>query len=88
MIGDHLFEDIPNFVVFALKHLLGRLDRVGMPKFLEAANDERLIQFEGDLLGQAALMQLEPRTHDDHASVPSSQHACRASSRGTGPAYP
>ncbi len=66
VIADHLFEDIPHLVVLALQHLLGRFDRVGVAQLLEPADDERLVQLQRDLLGQSALVQLEPRTHDDH----------------------
>ncbi len=55
-----------NLLILALKHLLGRFDRVGVLEFLEAPNDERLEQLEGDLLGQTALVQFEFRAHDDH----------------------
>ena len=55
---DHLFENVPDLVVLALEHLLGRLDRVGVAELLEPADDERLEQFQRDLLGQAALVQL------------------------------
>ena len=49
-----------------LEHLLGRLDRVGVAQLLEPADDERLEQLQGDLLGQAALVQLQVRADDDH----------------------
>src|SRR5206468_4263268 len=49
-----------------LQHLLGRLDGVGMPKLLELANDERLIELQRDLLGQTALVQPQARTDHDH----------------------
>jgi hypothetical protein len=62
---DHLFEDVPHLFVLALEHLLRRLDRVGVAELLEAADDERLEQLERDLLGQAALVQLELGTDDD-----------------------
>ena len=48
-----------------LEHLLGRLDRVGVAQLLEPADDERLEQLQGDLLGQAALVQLELGADDD-----------------------
>ena len=51
---------------FALEHLLGRLDRVGVAQLLEPADDERLEQLQRDLLGQAALVQLQVGADDDH----------------------
>src|SRR5690606_25522342 len=59
------FEDIPHLVVLALQHLLRGLDRVGVTELLEPADDEGLVQLERDLLGETALMELEPRTDDD-----------------------
>ena len=66
MLEDHLFEDVPDLVVLALEHLLGRLDRVRVAHFLEPANDEGLEELEGDLLGQTALVELELRADHDH----------------------
>ena len=40
-------------------------DRIGVTELFEATNDERLVQFERDLLGETALVELEPRTDDD-----------------------
>ena len=57
MVLDDLFENVPDLVGLAFEHLLGRLDRVGVAQFLEPANDERLEQLQGDLLGQTALVQ-------------------------------
>ena len=65
MVLDDFFEDVPHLVGLAFEHLLGRLDRVGVAQFLEPANDERLEQFQGDLLGQTALVQPEFRADDD-----------------------
>ena len=66
MVGDHLFENVPNFLILPLEHLLGRLDRVGVTKLLEAANDERLVKFERNFLRQSTLMQIELRADHDH----------------------
>ena len=68
MIGDHRLQDVPNLLILAFQHLLGALDRVGMTQFLELADNERLIELQGDLLGQAAVMQLQPRADHDHAA--------------------
>src|SRR5271157_5513006 len=66
VIADDLLEDIPDLFASALEHLLGRLDRVGVSQLLEAADDEGLKQLQRDLLGQAALVQLQVRADDDH----------------------
>ncbi len=65
---DHFFENVPDFLVLPLQHLLGRLDRVGVLQLLEPADDERLVQLQGDLLRQAALVQPQRRADDDHAA--------------------
>ncbi len=65
MVLDDLFEDVPDLLFLAFEHLLGRLDGVGVAQFLEAADDERLEQLQGDLLGQTALVQLQFRPDDD-----------------------
>ena len=66
MILDDFFKHVPHFWVAAIKHALGALDGVGKSTILELANDERLEQFQRDLLWQTALMQLEFWTnHDD-----------------------
>ena len=67
MVLDHLFEDVPHLLVLPLQHLLRALDGVGMAELLQAADDERLVQLEGDLLRQAALMQPQRRADDDDA---------------------
>ena len=62
---DDFFKNVPDFRIAAFEHLLGGLDRVGQAMLLELADDERLEQFQRDLLRQAALMQLEFRSDDD-----------------------
>ncbi len=68
MVADHLFEDIPHFIILALEHLLRAFDRVGVAELFKAADDERLVELERDLLRQPALMQLEARANHDHAA--------------------
>ena len=88
MVLDHLFEDVPHLLVLPLQHLLGALDGVGVAQLLQAADDERLIQLQGDFLRQAALVQPERGADHDHAAGRSSRRACPTGSRGTGPACP
>ena len=66
MVSDDLFEDIPNFVIFSFEHFLCGLDRVGMPEVFELSDDERLVEFQSDLLGQSALVETQTRSDDDH----------------------
>ena len=68
MIRDHLLENVPNLFVLPLQHLLGRLDRVGVTELFEATDDERLVEFQGDLLGETALVQFQSRADHDHTS--------------------
>ena len=51
-----------------LKHSLRTLDGVGESMFLELADDERLVQLQGDLLGKTALPELEFRSNHNHGS--------------------
>jgi len=63
---DDLLQNVPNLLVLALQHLLGALDGIGISQVLEATDNEGLVQFQGDLLGQAALVQKQVRPHHDH----------------------
>ena len=65
MILDDLFKHVPHFWVAPIKHALGALDGVGKSAILELANDERLEQFQRDLLWQTALMQFQFWTNND-----------------------
>ena len=65
---DDLLKDVPYLGIAPLQHPLGRLDRIGEPVFLEFADDEGLVEFKRDLLGEAALMEFEFRPHDDDGS--------------------
>ncbi len=62
---DDLFEDVPDLLILALQHLLGRLDGVGVAEFLQATDDERLEQLKRDDLRQTTLVQTQIRTNDD-----------------------
>ncbi len=88
VIADHLFEDIPDFVVLRSSIFLARLDRIGVAELLEPANDERLEQFQRDLLRQAALMQARVAARRRSRYGRSNRRACRASSRGSDLACP
>ena len=64
----HLLEDVPDLLVLPLVHLLGALDRVGVPKFFDAPDDEGQKKFSI----QAARIEIVRRSvrscHDDHAT--------------------
>ncbi len=69
VLADHLVEDVPHLGALLLHHLLRALDGVDVAALLELVVDERLEQLERHLLRQAALVQLERRTDDDHATA-------------------
>jgi hypothetical protein len=69
VLGDDLFEDIPDHRLGPLDHALGRLDVLRVVQVDQALHDERLEQLDRHLLGQPALVQLELRAdHDDRAA--------------------
>src|SRR5436190_23787032 len=68
VIADHLFEDIPHFIVLALQHLLCTFDRIGVTQLFQPADNERLIQLQRDLLWESALMQLEAWPDHNYAA--------------------
>ncbi len=65
MAARDFLEDVPDLGGLALDHLLGGADGMDVAQLFEAANDERLEQDQGHLLGQTALMELELRADDD-----------------------
>ena len=65
VIADDAFEDFEDHRVLALHDLLGALHRFGFTALHQLVDDERLEEFERHGLRQAALVQLELRTHDD-----------------------
>src|SRR5690606_5601091 len=69
VLADDLVKDIPDFGLFLLDQLLGLLDRGRQALGFEARVDERLEQLKRHLLGQAALVQLEVRTHGDNRTT-------------------
>ena len=69
VLGDDLFEDVPDFGELALHQLLGRLDVLHLLALDQAAHDEGLEELQGHGLGDAALVQLELRAgHDDRTA--------------------
>src|SRR4030042_2981755 len=61
-----LFEDVPDLLVKALDHSFGAFDRVGEAVLLELSDNEGLIQLEGYFLRQAALIEFEVGSYDNH----------------------
>src|SRR5690606_22319732 len=64
-LADDLLEHIPHVGVGPLDHALRALDVLRVAQVDEALDDERLEQLERHLRRQAALVQLELRTHND-----------------------
>ena len=69
VLADHLFEHVPHFGDLLLDHLLGLLDGGDEAALFELVVDERLEQLERHLLRQAALVQLQLGTDDDHRTA-------------------
>ena len=69
MLADDFGQDVPNFGTFLFDHLLRLFDGRREALRFKPVVDERLEQLERHLLRQAALMQLEFRTDDDHRAA-------------------
>ena len=69
MLADHLFEDVPDLGFLPLHQLLRGLDGGREPAHLDLPVHERPEQLQGHLLGQAALVQLQGRTHHDDGAA-------------------
>ncbi len=52
-----------------LDHSLRRLDRINVGEVFQFADDERFVEFQSDLLGKSALVQVEVRSDDDDRSA-------------------
>ena len=69
MLADHLVEDVPDFLALLLDPLLRLLQGHREALGVEPRVDERLEQLERHLLRQAALVELQLRTGDDHRAA-------------------
>ena len=67
--ANDLVEHVPDFRTLFLDQFLGLLDGTGQTLGVETRIDKGFEQFERHFLRQAALMQLEVRTHDDHGTA-------------------
>ena len=61
----HVFQNVPYFGLLLVDHLLGALDCLDRAALDEFADDERLIELGGHVLGDTALVHLKFRTYDD-----------------------
>jgi hypothetical protein len=69
VLGDDLFEDVPDDRALTLDHPLGGLDVLGVVEIVQPLHHERLEQLQRHRLGQTALVQLELRAdHDDRTA--------------------
>ena len=69
MLADHLFEDIPDLGTFLFHHALGHLHGAGHRIEFQLRVDERLEQLQRHFLRQAALVQLQLGTDNDHRTA-------------------
>ena len=69
MLADDFVEHVPNLRPLLLDELLRLLHRCRLPECLQSRIDERLEQLQCHLLRQAALMQLELGSDDDHRTT-------------------
>ena len=68
MLVDYFFQNVPNALIAAFEHLLGRFDGIGHASILEAPDNKGLIQLQSDALGKAALIKLQFRADYNHGS--------------------
>jgi hypothetical protein len=66
VIGDHLFEDVPDLLVLALEHLLGALDRVGVPSSLSLRMMNGWYSSSAIFLGRPHWCSFQFGADDDH----------------------
>ena len=66
---DDVVQDVPHFRAGALHNALGGLDVVRQAAGDESVHHERLEQLQGHSLGNAALVQLQLRPHDDDGAA-------------------
>ncbi len=69
MLADHFLQNVPNRRLLALHHLLGGLDGGRHVAVLQLAEDKRLEQLQGHLLGQAALVKAQGGADHDHRAA-------------------
>src|SRR4051812_44868877 len=69
MLANHFLEHVPHFGTLQFDHLLRLLDGLHEAALFELVVNERLEELERHLLRQAALVQLEFGTDDDHRTA-------------------
>ena len=69
MLADNFFQYIPGHGLLLFNHLFGLLDSRGVSLLLELVIDKRLEEFQGHLLRQTALVQMELRTDHDNGTA-------------------
>ena len=69
VLADDLFQNVPHDRALTLDHALGGLDVLGVVEIDQPLHHERLEQLQRHLLGQTALVQLEPRADDDDGTT-------------------
>ena len=69
VLADDFLEKVPHLGPMSFDHFFCRFDRGRETDLLELVVDERLEQLESHLLGKAALMQFELRSHHDNRAA-------------------
>src|SRR4029450_885697 len=69
MAPSYFVQNVPHLRCLALDHLLCTAYRVDVPEIFQTTNDEWFAKNQGHLLRQAALIQLELRTDDNHRAA-------------------
>ena len=69
VLGDDLFEDVPDLGAETLDHALSRLDVLGVVEVHQALHDEGLEELQSHLLGQTTLVHLQGGATDDNGTT-------------------
>src|SRR5699024_3062227 len=69
VLGDGLFQNVPDLGALALNHALRGLDVLRIGLLHQALHHERLEQLQGHQLRQTTLVQLQLRTNDNHRTA-------------------
>ncbi len=69
VLANHFVQNVPHHGLFTLYHFLGGFDGRGQAAQLQLAEDERLEQLQGHLLGKTTLVQFQGRAHNDHRTT-------------------
>ena len=69
MLGDNLFQNIPNLRTETLDHTLSALNVLSVAQLHQTLHDERLEELQRHLLRQTTLVHLQLRTNHNHGTT-------------------